>query len=71
VTPGGLMLIVDHASVGPGSWADPGKTLAPLDLNSEEWHTERLEAREREGTGPNGQRATVVDNVIAVRRLTR
>ena len=23
VTLGGLLLIVDHASVGPGSWADP------------------------------------------------
>src|ERR671917_270227 len=71
VTPYGLLLIVDHASVSPGSWADPEETLAPLDLSPDEWHTERLEAREREATGPNGQRATVTDNVIAVRRLTR
>jgi SAM-dependent methyltransferase len=69
VTPGGLLLIVDHASVSPWSWANPEETLAPLDLNPDEWHTERLEAREREPTGPNGQRAT--DNVIAVRRLAR
>jgi SAM-dependent methyltransferase len=71
VTPGGLLLIVDHASVSPGSWADPEETLTPLDLSPVKWHTERLEAREREATGPNGQRATVTDNVIAVRRLAR
>ena len=71
VTPGGLLLIVDHASVRPWSWAVPEETLAPLDLSPNEWHTERLEAREREATGPNGQSATVTDNVIAVKRLTR
>jgi len=71
VTPGGLLLIVDHASVGPRSWAYPEETLAPLELSPDEWRTERLEAREREATGPNGQRATLTDNVIAVRRLAR
>ena len=70
VTPGGLLLIVDHASVSPRSWAEPEETLAPLDLSPDEWHTERLEAREREATGRNGQRVTVTDNVTAVRRLT-
>ena len=69
VTPGGLLLIVDHASVNPRSWTDPGETLAPLDLSPAEWHTERLEARERAATRPNGQRTNVTDNVIAVRRL--
>ena len=71
VTPGGLLLIVDHASVSPRSWADPEETLAPLDLSPDEWHTERLEARKREATGPNGRRATITDNVIAVRLLAR
>jgi SAM-dependent methyltransferase len=71
VTPGGLLLIVEHASVSPGSWADPEETLAALELSPDEWHTEMLEARERAATGPNGQRATVTDNVIAARRLTR
>jgi SAM-dependent methyltransferase len=71
VTPGGLLLIVDHASVSSCSWAVPEETLAPLDLSPEKWHTEKLEAREREATGSNGQRATVTDNVIAVRRLAR
>jgi len=71
VTPGGLLLIVDHASVNPRSWAGPEETLAPLDLSPGEWHTERLEAHEREATGPNGQRTILTDNVIAVRRLAR
>ena len=71
VTPGGLLLIVDHASVSPCSWAGPEETLAPLDLNPDEWHTKMLEAREREATGPNGQRTTFTDNVVALRRLAR
>ena len=71
VTRGGLLLIVDHASVSPRSWATPEQTLTSLDLFPEEWRTERLEARERETTGPNGQRTTVTDNVIALRRLAR
>jgi len=71
VTPGGLLLIVEHASISPRSWADPEETLAPLDLSPDEWRTERLEAREREASSPNGQRATVTDNVIALRRLAR
>ncbi len=71
VTPGGLLLIVDHASVSPSSWAYPEETLAPLDLSPDGWRTERLEAREREATGPNGQRVTVTDNVVAVRSLAR
>jgi SAM-dependent methyltransferase len=71
VTPGGLLLIVDHASVKPGSWADPEETLAPLGLSPDEWRTERLEAREREAIRPNGQRTTHTDNIISVRRLAR
>lgn len=71
VASGGLLLIVDHASVNPGSWAAPEETLAPLDLSPDEWHTERLEACEREAICKNEKRITVTDNVIALRRLTR
>ena len=71
VTPGGLLLIVDHASVGPGSWAEPEETLAPLELSPDEWHTERLKASERQATHPNGRVVTHTDNVVAVRRLAR
>jgi hypothetical protein len=63
VTPSGLLLIVDHASVSPWSWAGTEETLASLDLSPDEWHTERLEVRECEVTGPNGQWATVTYDV--------
>lgn len=71
VRPGGLLLIVDHASVGPGSWAHPEETLDSLGLGPDAWHTETLEARKREHTDPDGQVTTCTDNIIAVRRRTR
>ena len=78
VSPGGLLLIVEHASVAPWSWADPDtafptpeQSLAALDLDPSRWHSEFVGAPEREATGPNGQRGTVTDNVIALTRLTR
>ena len=69
VAPGGLLLIVDHASVSPRSRTVPEETLAPLGLSPDTWRTETLEAREREATGPNGRLITHTDNVVAVRRL--
>jgi SAM-dependent methyltransferase len=71
VTPGGLLLIVDHASVRPGSWVDPEETLVLIGLSPGQWRTERLESREREATGPNGRRVVHTDNIVAVRRLAR
>ena len=78
VAPGGLLLIVEHASVAPWSWADPDaafptpeKSLAALDLDPSRWHGEFVGAHERLATGPGGQSATVTDNVIALRRLAR
>ena len=78
VAPGGLLLIVEHASVSPWSWADPDtrfptpeQTLASLKLPHAQWRTERLGSPRRPATGPGGQTATVTDNVIAVRRLLR
>lgn len=78
VAPGGLLLIIEHASVAPWSWAAPDtvfptpeESLAALDLTPSKWHREFVGAPEREATGPNGQRATVADNVIALRRLTQ
>lgn len=78
VAPGGLLLIVTHASVAPWSWNQdphprfptPEEALATLDLAPGQWRTEFLGAPERQATGPNGQTATVTDNVIAMRRLT-
>ena len=75
VAPGGLLLLVDHASVPPWSWADP-KTVFPtpqealgkIELDPADWHTEFLGAPERLADGPNGQSATVADTIIALRR---
>ena len=79
VAPDGLLLIVDHASIAPWSWNQdrktrfptPAETLATFDLDPEHWRTERLDTPQRQATGPEGQTATVTDNVIAVRRLGR
>lgn len=76
VAPGGLLLVVDHASVPPWSWhrhpdvrfPTPGQTLAAIGLDTGRWRAERLDAPERQAVGPNGESATVTDNVIAVRR---
>lgn len=75
VAVGGLLLIVDHASVSPWSWDPdqqtrfpaPEETLAELELPRGHWRTERLDAPQRQATGPDGQTATVTDNVILVR----
>jgi len=77
VVPGGLLLILSHASVATWSWgsdARPGfptleEVLAGLDLTAGEWRTERLERRERPASGPDGQSAVVADHIIVVRRL--
>ena len=78
VAPGGLLLVVAHASVPPWSWADPDtrfptpeEALSALDLPSGQWHSEFVGAPEREATGPNGESATVTDSIIAVRHLTQ
>lgn len=75
VVPGGLLLIVDHASIAPWSWAAPGtvlptpqETLGRLELDRGQWHAEFLGAPERLANGPNGRSATVTDNIIALKR---
>lgn len=76
VSPGGLLLIVEHASVAPWSWTDPDtvfptpqEALDTFELDLKEWHTAFLGAPERLANGPNGQTAIVVDIIIALRRL--
>ena len=76
VAPGGLLLIVEHASAPPWSWADqdtvfptPEESLNKLDLDPSRWHSEFVGAPERQATGPDGQTATVKDNIIALRRI--
>ncbi|MFB8072625.1 SAM-dependent methyltransferase [Streptomyces californicus] len=76
VAPGGLLVLVEHASLAPWSWRDghedvrfptPDEVRRSLRLD-DGWRTERCDAPERTATGPGGETATVTDNVIAVRR---
>jgi len=73
VRAGGMLLIVDHASVPPWSWADkdtvfptPDQTLDSIGLDPQQWDTVRLENHDRVADGPDGQRATVT--IIALAR---
>lgn len=78
VAPGGVLLIVDHAAAPP--WAQnhfkqhvhdfPGidDVLASLRLDTTKWTRARAEVVDRETVGPDGQPATLTDNVIALRR---
>ncbi|MDQ0986179.1 cyclopropane-fatty-acyl-phospholipid synthase family protein [Streptomyces sp. V2I9] len=77
VAPGGLLVLVEHASLAPWSWQNgdedvrfptPDEVRASLRLDGG-WRTERCHAPRRTATGPGGETATVTDNVIAVRRL--
>ncbi|WP_247596221.1 MULTISPECIES: class I SAM-dependent methyltransferase [unclassified Rhodococcus (in: high G+C Gram-positive bacteria)] len=75
----GLLLIVDHASTAPWSWNQdpdvrfptPQDTLKMLDLDDDHWQPIRVKAAQRTASGPDGQTATVTDNVIALRRTDR
>jgi len=77
VAANGLLLIVTHASIAPWSWKQgpdtrfptPEEELGALGLDAAQWHREVVSDPERQATGPNGQVATVRDNVIAIRRL--
>jgi SAM-dependent methyltransferase len=76
VTPGGLLLIVDHGA--PPPWArnldhdyefpSADEVVDTLDLNASVWQRVRVEAAEREAVGPEGQTGTVIDNVIVLWR---
>jgi len=76
LTPGGLLLIVDHGSVRPWAWNPDADTRFPrpeeiyegLALDPAGWRPERLDRPQREATGPGGQTAIVTDTVVAVRR---
>jgi len=75
VAPGGMLLVVDHASVPPWSWADPDsvfptarQTLDGIGLDLDAWEVVVAEDRDREATGPQGLQATVTDTVLALVR---
>jgi thioredoxin reductase/SAM-dependent methyltransferase len=76
VAPGGHLVIVDHA--GMPSWAtnvphdhpfpSADEVLADLNLPAAEWDRVRIETVERQVTGPDGQEATLGDNLMVLRR---
>ena len=76
VAPGGRLLVVEHGAVPPWANAEhhhvrfptPQETLADLDLDPDGWHVERLDAPQRQATGPNGETGTLIDHLVLVRR---
>ncbi len=76
VTPGGLLIIVEHASIAPWSWQTgndvhfPTPTRSPPHSNWTIPGRRALPRPQRTATGPAGQRATVTDNVLTLRRTS-
>ncbi len=75
VAPGGLLLVVGHGRLAPWSW-DPSlrmatapEVLASLALDDASWEVVRCESPERTATGPDGQEATITDEIVALKRL--
>ncbi|MBO0680472.1 class I SAM-dependent methyltransferase [Mycolicibacterium sp. S2-37] len=76
VTPGGVLLLVDHGSTPPWAsmkghehrFASAQEVVDGLGLDPARWQRLRVEAVEREVTGPDGQAARIADNVILLRR---
>ncbi|MCO1660134.1 class I SAM-dependent methyltransferase [Pseudonocardia humida] len=74
VAPGGLLLVVEHGSAAPWSWSQdarfptPEELVAAMGLAEGEWEVERAGTPRREATGPAGEKAMVVDVVVAARR---
>jgi SAM-dependent methyltransferase len=76
VAPGGTLLIVDHGQ--PPPWASKldhhhefpaaEEVVAALNLDEHQWDRIRVESVEREATGPDGQRGSLTDNVMVLRR---
>lgn len=75
--PGGLLLIVDHGSTAPWSWNQdpdihhptPAEIAAELALDPARWSVLRADMPERRATGPAGESATVIDNVLLVQHV--
>lgn len=76
VAVGGLLVVVEHASTPPWSWGHghdqqfptAQQSLDDLGLEPSRWRTALCCSPERTASGPDGQRATVTENVIMVRR---
>ena len=75
VAPGGTLLIVDHGIAPPWStrmhdhvFASAGSVLAGLELDDAHWEHVQVGSIERTVRGPDGQPASLPDNVIRIRR---
>ncbi|MBJ7340569.1 class I SAM-dependent methyltransferase [Mycolicibacterium sp.] len=76
LTPGGTLVIVDHAEAPPFSKKVPHdhpfpsaeEVLAELDLPAAQWERVRVENVGRDGIDPDGQPFTWWDNVMVLRR---
>jgi SAM-dependent methyltransferase len=75
VAPGGVLVVVDHGAAPP--WAKHvhdhvfptvDEVLATIDLGEGRWQRLRAEAVERDALGPDGEAATLIDNLIVLRR---
>ncbi len=77
VAVGGLLLITDHGSVPPWSrhmndqpvFPTAEETRVAIELDSTQWREVFVGSRDREAIGPDGQRASVADSIVALRRV--
>lgn len=76
VVSGGHLLIIDHGSRAPWSWAaedtqypTADEAYKTLGLNADIWRSTQVEGVERMATGPRGRQARVIDIVIFLSRL--
>ena len=77
VAPGGHLLIIEHASRAPWSWSPENtrfptaeETLASMHLDPDAWVHRCLCPIARTAAGPDGQSATVTDNILFLQRLS-
>lgn len=75
VVSGGQLLIVDHGSRAPWSWAaedtqypTADEAYQALGLSTNTWRPNLVEGIERLAIGPKGQKAMVIDTVISLIR---
>lgn len=72
IAQGGHLLIIDHGSLAPWlssrTFPTVTETFEELDLPQTDWDTVYVDIFEREAKGPEGQTATIFDNVILLRR---
>jgi thioredoxin reductase len=73
VAPSGTLLVVGHGRLAPWSWdpslrmATAAEVLASLSLG-DGWEVVRCESPGRTATGPDGQEATITDEIVQVRK---